>query len=86
MKFRKGQRVCVHQVWHEVGRCGTVLGPAVFVEQSWTPIKWDDEDDPDFFKTAGLTDFSHLAVHHKDGNPRNNDRSNLEIVDIGEHI
>lgn len=36
------------------GRTGMTLGPDVMVEQWWTPVKWDDEDDPDWFKTAGL--------------------------------
>ena len=86
MKFRKGQRVVIRPGWDQAGRRGTVLGPAVFVEQSWTPVKWEDEDDPDFFKTAGLSDYSHLAVHHKDKNPRNNDPKNLEIVDIRDNL
>jgi len=33
---------------------GTALGPPVFVEQDWLPIKWDDRDDPDFCKLAGV--------------------------------
>lgn len=28
---------------------------------------------------------SRLAIHHKDGDPTNNDLANLELVDIGEN-
>lgn len=34
-------------------RC-TALGPPVFIGQEWLPVKWDDEEDPKFFKLAGL--------------------------------
>lgn len=46
--------VVIRDGWENAGKRGMVLGPPVFVEQNWTPVLWDDEDDPDFHKTAGL--------------------------------
>lgn len=40
--------------WHEAGRTGVTLGVPVLVEQLWTPILFDDEEDPDFLKTAAI--------------------------------
>lgn len=40
--------------WEGEGKTGIVLGKPVFVEQAWTPILWDDEEDPTWFKAAGL--------------------------------
>lgn len=37
------------------GQEGTRLGPDVYAHnQHWTPVLWDDEEDPDFFKTRCL--------------------------------
>ena len=47
-------RVTIREGWHEAGRHGVALAPPVFVEQWWTPVKWDDEDDPTFAKTGCL--------------------------------
>ncbi len=33
---------------------GTVLGQSVYVNQWWTPVKWDEHDDPDWFKSSCL--------------------------------
>lgn len=33
---------------------GVVLGDSVFVGQLWTPILWEDAEDPEFFKTSCL--------------------------------
>ena len=33
---------------------GIVLGETVFVQQFWTPLLWEDRDDPEFFKTSCL--------------------------------
>ena len=40
--------------WMGAGRTGVSLGQNVFVEQWWMPVKWDNEDDPCFHKTAAL--------------------------------
>lgn len=40
--------------WDREGQVCLVLGPNVFVKQLWTPVKWPDEEDPDFYKTAAL--------------------------------
>jgi hypothetical protein len=47
-------RLRIRAGWGDSGRQGTRIGPDVVLEQSWTPIKWDDEDDPDWHKTTGL--------------------------------
>ena len=48
------QKVRIKKNWGDAGRVGTQLGEPVFVLQWWTPLVWDDEEDPDFHKTAGL--------------------------------
>ncbi len=50
-----GKRVVIRKGWHGVGRQGTAVGEPVFVLQDWLPVNWDDEEDPDFHKLAGLT-------------------------------
>lgn len=53
--MQKGDRVQVKAAWDSAGRKGIVLGDSVETAgQMWTPVKWDDEEDPDFFKTIGL--------------------------------
>jgi hypothetical protein len=50
-------RVRVKQGWrnaHNAGREGTRLGFDVMCGQSWTPVLWDGEEDPDFHKSAGI--------------------------------
>ncbi len=39
---------------------GEVLGEDVFVEQYWTPVLWDDAEDPDFCKTFCLEEESSI--------------------------
>ena len=50
----KGWRVRIRRNWEGAGRLGTAIGEPVFFEQDWVPVKWDDADDPDFHKRAGL--------------------------------
>jgi hypothetical protein len=52
IKIKKG--------WDEEGKLGTQIGKPVFVEQYWTPVVWDDEDDPTFFKTAGIEEVKEI--------------------------
>lgn len=58
-------RVRVKDGWCEAGKEGTRLGPDVLVGQWWTPVKWDDDEDPDFFKTAGLMEAGNMRVDAK---------------------
>lgn len=37
------------------GRRGQRLGPDVMIgQQLWTPVLWDDEEDPEFHKASGI--------------------------------
>lgn len=49
-----GQRIAIREGWSGANRRGTAIGEPVFYEQDWVPVKWDDEDDPNFHKRAGL--------------------------------
>jgi hypothetical protein len=49
-----GNRVRIRAGWDEAGKEGTIIGEPVFVGQSWTPVLWDSEEDPDFYKTVAL--------------------------------
>jgi hypothetical protein len=41
--------------WEDAGRHGEQLGDPIEVNgMSWTPVLFQDEEDPDFFKTAAL--------------------------------
>ncbi len=47
--------VKIREGWEGAGKNGVQLRPPVLVGgQSWTPVLWDGEDDPDFHKTDGL--------------------------------
>lgn len=66
-------RLFIRKDWANEGRSGKRLGPDVEVGgQSWTPIFWDGEEDPDWHKTAGLRGKDwfycggHLTVHQAD--------------------
>ena len=52
------RRVRIKADWIYARREGTVIGLGITspIGQHWTPVKWDSEDDPDWFKTAGLED------------------------------
>ncbi len=50
-------RCVIRYGWHQERRQGKVLADNVWVEQDWTPVLWDDEEDPCFFKTQGLEFF-----------------------------
>ena len=50
----KDCKVRVKDGWGGAGNKGVCLGEPVFVGQWWLPVKWDNEDDPDFFKITGL--------------------------------
>lgn len=54
-RARQDARVQIRTGWYEAGRRGKRLGPDMHVGgQHWTPVLWDDEEDPDFHKSAGL--------------------------------
>ena len=42
--------------WFDEGKTGVILETTPFYVNgmSWTAVLWDDEEDPDFFKTSGL--------------------------------
>jgi len=54
--WKKDDRVVVRTGYERAGRTGTVLGPPLprDGQVSWTPVLWDDEVDPDWFKTVAL--------------------------------
>ena len=53
--IKRRPRVRISDGWYQADREGRMIGDQVYVEQWWTPVKWDDEDDPDFHKSAGLS-------------------------------
>lgn len=52
--MKKGDRVWVKEGWYGCGLLATVLGEPIFVQQEWVPVLFDHEEDPSFFKLAGL--------------------------------
>ena len=56
-KFLNTQRVQVKHGYQNAGQQGERLGADVVVQgMSWTPVLWDEEEDPSWFKTKGLED------------------------------
>lgn len=51
---RKKKRVKIKKGWENEGKTGKTVGNISFLKQDWTPVLWDNEEDPEFFKTAGL--------------------------------
>ena len=39
--------------WVDAGRRGIFFGQ-VYAQQAWAVVRWDDEDDPETFKSAGI--------------------------------
>jgi hypothetical protein len=56
--------------WDRAGKTGETIGPDVMFGQLWTPVKWDDEDDPDWHQTEGLRKYKAmtLTLVYLDGN------------------
>lgn len=48
------QKVRIKDGWCEAGKTGVQIGFPVMIGQLWTPVMWDDEEDPDWHKSAGL--------------------------------
>lgn len=45
--------VRIRDGWEGAGRLGRLL-TTVWAEQTWAVVLWNDEEDPDCFKMAGL--------------------------------
>lgn len=49
------QRVQIANKWEDAGKQGKIIGASVLMGGLWwTPVEWDDEEDPDWHKTSGL--------------------------------
>ena len=46
----------IRQGWWGQGKTGKILGKQNFVcnNQEWTPLLWDNDTEPSYYKTAGL--------------------------------
>lgn len=52
---KKRDRVRIMAGWDQAGKLGHRLGADILVGgQTWTPVLWDGEEDPDWHKAAGL--------------------------------
>lgn len=56
LEMNKTLRVRMRAGFLDAGRLGHMLGTVSFMlnGQNWTPVVWDDEEDPDFIKSAAL--------------------------------
>ena len=49
------EKLRIKAKWHDAGKVGMRVGPDVQIGgMIWTPILWDDENDPDFQKATSL--------------------------------
>ena len=53
-QYSNGTRIRIKKGWEDFGQVGTCLGIPIFVDQLWIPVLWDNEEDPEFFKLAGV--------------------------------
>ncbi len=60
--FEIGCRVRPADGCDGAGRCGSVIGDEVHVDQWWCPVLWDDEEDPDFSKSSCLEPLGALTA------------------------
>ncbi len=54
MKTEHKIRVQVKKGWGDAGRKGTLFTKPIKFGNDWVGVLWDDEEDPDWFKAAGL--------------------------------
>lgn len=54
MKIKRGTVVVIKDQWDKSGRVGIVLGDPLFVKQWWVPVLFRDQEDPTFYKLAGI--------------------------------
>ncbi len=47
-------KIRIKEGWEGFGKSGRALGEPVWVEQFWLPVLWDDEENPEFHKLAGI--------------------------------
>ncbi len=40
--------------WQDAGKRGVILCKPIHVGQLWIAVRWDGEEDPDWFKARGL--------------------------------
>jgi hypothetical protein len=57
-------RVRICRGWDGAGREGRLLA-WVFARQRWAVVLWDDEEDPDCFKAAGLEEIRPLPARRR---------------------
>lgn len=55
-QLERAHAIVIKAGWEGAGKQGKVVGCAINSEttQEWTPVLWDGEEDPEFFKSAGL--------------------------------
>lgn len=59
----KGQRVKIKEGYGYLGegREGVAIGEPVEIDQYWIPIKWDDEEDPNWHKLSRVYDIEKIS-------------------------
>ena len=58
-------RVIIKQGWWDEGRVGKRLGSDILIRGiMWTPVLWDDEEDPNWHKSRGIESYS-KKIHSK---------------------
>lgn len=48
------QKIRIKTGWYQAGKTGRALTEPFFSGQAWIVILWDDEEDPDLNKLAGI--------------------------------
>ena len=52
------KNVRIKEGWEGEGKSAVQIGgPSVVNGQFWTPVVFENEEEPEFFKTAGLEEF-----------------------------
>lgn len=53
MIFTPNTKVKIKSDWYNAGRKGVIVAE-ITLDQVWSGVVWDGDEDPDWFKTAGL--------------------------------
>ncbi len=70
-QWAKGRTVRIKDGWQDAGKRGVILCKPIHVGQLWIAVRWDGEEDPDWFKARGLE----IVIQHRTAKSRAQQRA-----------
>lgn len=68
--IRKGSRIRIKRDWFGGGSAGKALGAPILLDQHWVPVLFDVDEDPCFFKLAGLETYTAASLRTEQSGKR----------------